>query len=331
MRPITALLLTALCAAPSTAALASAIPPNRISDIVVFGDSLSDAGNASIATFGLYPGPGYATRSVPGIPFAVGYYTNPQSGSGPAGLWIDQFAAKLGVADPVPVLSPFGGSNFAVGSATTGMTSPQDMVFQVDTYLLSHLFSASSSSLYTFWGGADDILGGGNPITAANNIAGEIQSVAAAGGKDFLWLNLPNLGDIPELSGMTAQQIAASVASQAFDAQWQTDVNQLDSLGINVIGVDVNALFSEIMSNPAAFGFTDVTHACMATLGCDPNTFLFWDGAHPTTYADSLIATLAYDDAFGASVTSTPEPPSIVLFGAACVGLLLARRRLAHI
>src|SRR6184192_3886946 len=91
------------------------------SDIFSFGDSLSDPGNASIATAGAFPGPGYATRSVPLVPFPVGYYTNPQSGSGPVGLWVDQFAAKVGVPDPLPFLAPLGGTNYSIGSADTAI------------------------------------------------------------------------------------------------------------------------------------------------------------------------------------------------------------------
>ena len=317
------LVVAATCAMSCGLASGATIPSGQINQITVFGDSLSDAGNVSIATFGVLPGAGYATRSVPGVPFAVGYYTNPQSGSGPAGLWVDQLAGKIGVSDPVPILSPLGGSNYAVGSATTGGSLPQDMPNQLFLFLASHLGSAPSNSLYTFWGGADDIFDGSSPIAAADNIAGQIQSVASAGGKDFLWLNLPGLGEVPDLSGNTAAQIAANLASQAFDAEWLKDVNQLDSLGINVIGVDVNTLFDQILADPSAFGFTNVTSACDVTVGCDPNTFLYWDGRHPTTYADSLLATLAYDNAFGASTAPTPEPPSLMLLGAAALGMMV--------
>src|SRR4051812_24386777 len=116
MRLGTLTLAAALFAAPCHSAFAASF-----SAIYSFGDSLSDAGNASIATSGVFPGPGYATRSVPLVPIPVGYYTNPQVGSGPAGLWIDQLAAKLGVTDPQPALAPLGGTNFAIGSADTGV------------------------------------------------------------------------------------------------------------------------------------------------------------------------------------------------------------------
>jgi phospholipase/lecithinase/hemolysin len=199
---------------------------------------------------------------------------------------------------------------------------------QVGAFLLAHLTGASSNALYTFWGGSNDVLTGANPITAADNIASEIQSVAADGGHDFLWLNLPGLGHIPDLSGTPAGQAAANLSSEAFDAEWLADLNHLDALGINVIGVDVNSLFNQILADPGAFRFSNVTSACNMTVGCDPNTFLYWDGEHPTTYADSLVATLAYDDAFGPA-SSTPEPPTILLVGAAAIGLLMLRRRAA--
>lgn len=327
MRLGSVLLLTALFAGSMDVALASTIPPGSVTGLTVFGDSLSDSGNASITLLGAVPGNGYYYRNLPGVPFPVGEYTNPPVGSGPTGIWIDQFAAKTGLSS-TPFLA--GGSNFAAGSATTSGLLPQDMNNQVSLFLLTHLFSASSSSLYTFWGGADDIFNSLTPAAgtaAANNIAAEIQQVAAAGGKNFLWLNLPDLGDVPELAGNTPAQIAANLASQAFDAQWAADLALLDSSGINVIGVDINTLFNEILQNPGAFGFTDVTHECMTTTGCDPNTFLYWDGIHPTSYADSLVAALALDDAFG-TAAPTPEPPTWMMLGVAAVGLFLLRRRM---
>jgi phospholipase/lecithinase/hemolysin len=307
-------------------ALASPISPGQVTQIVAFGDSLTDAGNASIATFGLIPGAGYATRSVTGIPFPVGYFTNPQTGGGPSGLWIDQFAAKLGVADPSPALAPLGGSNYAVAGALTGGATLGDMQTQVDAFLTTHPTGAPSTALYTMWGGSNDIFAAQNPVTAADNIAAEIKGVAADGGHNFLWFNLPNLGETPSLSGNPAEAAATNLASQAFDQEWATQVSNLDSLGINVIGVNVDTLFNAILADPAAFGFSNVADACNATPGCNPNTFLYWDDVHPTTYADSLVANLAYQDAFGGPATATPEPPTVTLLALGGAGLLLLWR-----
>jgi len=324
------LLVVAAFATSCSVALASTISTGQVTQIVAFGDSLSDAGNASIATLGTVPGPGYATRTVTGIPFPVGYFTNPQTGAGPSGLWIDQFAAKVGVADPSPVLAPLGGSNYAVGGALTGSANFGDMQNQVNLFLATHPGSASSTALYTFWGGSNDIFASQNPITAADNIAAQIKQVAADGGHNFLWLDLPSLGEIPSLNGIPAASAAADLATQAFDLEWATQVSSLDSLGINVIGVNIDTLFSDILANPSAYGFSNVSDACNTTPGCDPNTFLYWDDAHPTTYADSLVANLAYQDAFGAPV-ATPEPPTVTLFALGGIGLLLLWRSRRHL
>jgi phospholipase/lecithinase/hemolysin len=323
MRLKIGLLIASAFATSFSAALAATISPGQVSQIVTFGDSLSDAGNASIATLGAAPGPGYATRPVPGIPFPVGYFTNPQSGGGPSGLWIDQFAAKLGIADPSPALAPLGGSNYAVGSALTGSANPADMQNQVNLFLATHPGTASPTALYTLWGGAEDIFAAQNPITAADNIATQIQELAADGAQNFLWFNLPNLGETPLVSGIPAAAAAANLASQAFNQEWALQVANLDSLGINVIGVNIDTLFNQILANPAAFGFSNVVAACNATPGCNPNTFLYWDTLHPTTYADSLVANLAYQDAFGSPVA---EPPTVTLLALGAAGLLVLWR-----
>ncbi len=321
MRLKTILLLTAALTTPCSLAFASNIPLNQVTQIVAFGDSLSDNGNASIATGGAFPGPGYATRTVPFVPFPVGYFTNPQFAGGPAGVWVDQLAALLHLPDPAPALSPLGGTNFAVGSALTGNANPQDMANQIALFLALNGGAAPANALYTLWGGANDIQDALNPVTAADNIAAEIGALAAAGGKNFLWLNLPDLGNIPAFAGNPLAAAAANAASQAFDLEWASQLGNLQGIGINVVGVDVETLFNAIQSNPGAYGLNNVTTPCAITPNCNPNTALFWDAEHPTTAGHELVADLAFNTAVA------PEPSTWILVGTSFIGLAGVVRR----
>jgi phospholipase/lecithinase/hemolysin len=271
-----------------------------INQLVVFGDSLSDNGNAAIAQGGTVPG-NYASNA-----YTDGPNTTPPT-AGPFGLWVDQLAPKLGVSDPTPFLA--GGTNYAIASALTGSNGLDGVSDQLNYFGASHLGGAPADALYTFWAGANDIAAGSNPTTAADNIYANIQTIAAGGGKTFLWLNLPVL----------------SPASGVFDAEWAVDLAKLQSQGIDVIGVDVETLFGQILANPLAYGFTDITDPAQGTSG-NPNNYLFWDSSdHPTTAADALVADLAFAD-LTADLTATPEPSSMAFALCGLLTLLFAMK-----
>jgi phospholipase/lecithinase/hemolysin len=291
---------------------------SSVDQIISFGDSLSDNGNAANALGGQFVYNGNANYAKNAA--TDGPNTNPPTAI--QGLWIDQFASKVGLADPqpfvglsrtTPVLNP-NGTNFAVASAQTG-TNPNFNLStaltthevpytadQVGVYNTFHAATANPNALYTFWAGGDDILNVKNPITAANNIMANIQTLAGEGGKYFLWIELPDLGTVPALASDPLLSAAATVASNAFNVTFQADVALLKGQGLTVIPVDVNTLFGNIPLNTStpAQGMT----------GVNPDLYAFWDGIHPTTAADSLIADLAVTDFRASGLTAVPEPVS---------------------
>jgi outer membrane lipase/esterase len=327
----------------AAAVLGSSCFAASFSQMFVFGDSLSDNGNAYIASLGVFPGPNYGKN-----PSGYGFYsdgpntTPPTPTGGPVGLWVDQLAPKLGVADPLPFLPPSGGTNFAVASGETGTAHPQDMQSVLNNYFLP-LYGghAPSNALYTLWGGSNDInhaLASG-PVaavaagkTAADNVESEIMTLHANGGQTFLWLNLPNLGQTPgAIAAGIAVQTEANLATAAFNQEYALDLQTLITDGIHVIPVDINALFNAILLNPSAYGFADTTDGCISVTGytsanpcsppTNPNTYLFWDDEHPTTAADALVANAAL-------AALVPEPTTYALMLIGGCGLLAVRRRL---
>jgi phospholipase/lecithinase/hemolysin len=84
----------------------------------------------------------------------------------------------------------------------------------------------------------------------------------------------------------------------------------------------VYALLEEMLADPSAFGFVNIDTPAQG-LSVDPNTYLFWDGVHPTTEGHYWVANLAYQD------LTTPELPTSLLLGTAvlAVALMFARRQ----
>ena len=265
---------------------AQIIPP----EIVAFGDSLSDTGNKSDAT-----------------------NTAAESGMGIGGVWVVQLAAMYG---QTLTQSSSGGTDYAQGGAvTSGLTN------QVNSYLNKNSGSASSTALYTFSAGGNDILNNlkNNPdtvaVTAADNIESQINSLVNAGAKNFLWLNMFPINLTPDVYGNATVAEAVS----AFNIEWTADVAALRSEhpNIDLVGLDFYGFALNLGNNSAALGFTNTTQAwnaakasvpySKASSNPDSDKFVFWDNLHPTTHVDQLLA----EDAYNA--LQVPEPASWAL------------------
>jgi phospholipase/lecithinase/hemolysin len=295
---------------------------DSLSQLVVFGDSLSDTGNVYIATGGLEPAPPLYT---------AGLYTDGPdsvpSTSGPLGVWVQQLAGMMGVTSPGPSLA--GGTNYAFGGALTGY----DPTFgsggvpyvgdQVNLYLASHTTGIPSNALYVFWAGANDLFSGVTPATAVANLSANISTLYADGAREFLWLDMPPLGNTPDIIGL-GETALFNQLSEEYNADWLATISLLDAEDpdIKIVGADVYALVEGMLADPLGYGFVNVDTPAQG-LNVNPNTYLFWDGVHPTTEGHYWVANVAYRD------LTTPELPASLLLGTAVIagGFVFGRRQ----
>jgi phospholipase/lecithinase/hemolysin len=281
--------------------------------IVVIGDSLSDTGNDTAVSTATY-GPGAAVPA-PISGYTQGRFTDGADTLPPAtlyrGVWVEQLAAML-AAKPAVLNSLAGGSDYAYGFAFTGtgttaftygpgnaLSFPvNNMGLQLSTYLATSP-TITSKTLFVIWGGANDLLNATSSAqitTAVTNELGIIQTLIAAGATDFLVVNLPPLGAVPRLNTLGATAVAATQSAAAFNAGLASGLAALPaanpSAKLHIFPLDVYTLFNNIIAAPTTYGFADIKD--MSQLAAvNPDTYLFWDGLHPTTAGHHLIATTA--------------------------------------
>jgi phospholipase/lecithinase/hemolysin len=278
------------------------------SDLVVFGDSLSDAGN------------GFALNGQPPSP----PYFQGRASDGP--VWVERLAPLIGV--PVPTASAPGGANatdYAYYNArTTGGTIPS-VGQQVQTYLASH--TPSAADLFTIQGGADDFSAGVlDATTPAHAIRDDVSALIGAGARHVLVMNLPPLGKTPAFLGTPLEAFATSL-SGSYDMTLATDLAALRTAHPDAMIslLDADALFRQVIANPVAYGLSDVSHPALTgtppTAGPDADQHLFWDTGHPTATGHQLLANAAAAD--------VPEPVALVVVLITAVTLLRPRTRSA--
>ena len=312
-------------------ALVSTVAPLRAASfdqLIVFGDSLSDNGNLAEAA-----GPGVlAARNYDPFRVTDGPSTAPSTAI--TGVAVEQLNSLLGLPPLTPAL--LGGTNYAWAFAKTGFQSfdPATLTtpgtgLQVASYLTAHP-TASPSSLFVLWAGANDLLAGTTPgaielagRVAIANLSAQLGALLNAGAQNIAWFNLPDLSFTP--AGAASGLLASALhdASVQFRSDWNTTLQRYQSLYPNakLTGVDVFGTFLSITTNPAAYGFTHVTPPAQG-LAVNPDDFLFWDSLHPTTRGHQVLAGVAFQ-----ALQAVPEPSTYGVFGATALLAALVFRR----
>ncbi|HZC34128.1 MAG TPA: SGNH/GDSL hydrolase family protein [Chthoniobacterales bacterium] len=253
------------------AALGFSIGSARAAQLVVFGDSLSDNGNT------------LAAAGVPQPPYYSGRFTN-----GPN--WVDYFT-NLAQLPPATAYLQNHGTNFAVGGSTSPLLGTQ-----ITAYLAANGGRANKDDLFAIWIGGNDFRAGVNPTTTLDSIQSGLALLRSAGAEKIVLLDLPDISLTPDI-------IAAGGAVAQAAKQFVTTVNtslqsrillQAFLLGIKLTYVDVNATFTQIVERPVLFGFSNSSGAAFNTrtgvVQPNPNSYVFWDGFHPTTPVHYICA-----------------------------------------
>jgi outer membrane lipase/esterase len=319
------------------------------SDMIVFGDSLSDSGQ--------FPDPERLVQGELGSLRFTNRVGPEYRAPAPYGeVSTQRLADALGLAPLLPSTSVIrgqlglpDGTNYATGGYTTddivaSITQPEGSVVsrsgltlrKRDGYLVSR-DSADPEALYYINGGGNDFLDGlitqpADAIESADTLAMGIDALITAGARTIVVSNLPDVGESP--AGLaTGQREEFSSLVQSYNRALGERLARYDG-EVDIIRLNVPSLFNEVTGSPAEFGLaTDIPLAdvCFSDPVCDTSTYglasespdssrlLFYDTVHPTTAGQEILADYAY-----ALITA---PQLLALSGELAVGSLAAQQQ----
>jgi outer membrane lipase/esterase len=294
------------------------------SQVIVFGDSLSDSGqfpDLESLALGEVGSLRFTNRLGPTF-LAPSPYDEVST---------QRLADALGLGPLLPstsivrdLLGLPDGTNYATGDYTTGdilasITRPDGSVVSRagltarsrDGYLIE-VGAADPEALYYLNGGGNDFLDGlvTDPAAArasAGTLADGIDALVAAGARTIVVSNLPDVGATPA-GAVSGQRDAFSALTQVFNQALGERLARHDGR-VSIIRLDVGALFDEVIGAPADFGLAadvalpdvcfsvpvcDVSAYGLAAGNPDPSRLLFNDTVHPTAAGQQILADYAY-------------------------------------
>ncbi|MCS7033179.1 MAG: SGNH/GDSL hydrolase family protein [Phycisphaerae bacterium] len=268
------------------------------------------------------------------------------------GVWHEHLAKRLGLDPATPSLAggenyAYGGAETGNGTGNFGITTH---LRQQVSQFIGNRQQIPSDRLYLVWAGGNDLVNAAQAsnatpqtidaakTTAISNLKAAITSLYNKGARKFLWPNLPPLEKTPEIAklnvadqpGPQARFHAVKKATGDFKADQAAAVTALQQNlpEIQIALLDVFTQFNDLVSNPRNYNLENVDAPFVTTslsgisvtgsqnrlsVGKNPDTWIFWDSLHPTSYIHSLIGRSAE--------ARVPEPSLLapLLWMLACV------------
>lgn len=274
------------------------------SDLIVFGDSLSDVGNTQFTTSnGLLA---FFAPDTPGHAYFNGRFSN-------GWVWSDWAASVLTPNEPLTPQRQ-GGDNFAFGGARTEGTDfltdifIDDLATQIDTF--TNTRTGDANALYTLFIGANDFFQDSESMpvdqidfmTPAQRVGNAFDDLYATGARNFLLFNLPWLGLTPTYNS-TPDAADWNTLSQNYNQQLSVEADLFEQAhpDATLFEIDTAALFNSLVDNAVELGFTNLTDSAAPGLEAGDNgyntnliaanidEYLFFDGVHPTARVHELL------------------------------------------
>jgi outer membrane lipase/esterase len=276
--------------------------------LYVFGDSLSDTGNL------------YKLIGQPPPPYYEGRFSN-----GP--VWVEYLPGLTGLSFTTANDYAYGGAY--TGDLTYGGTNYGDNIEDasipganlpgVNDELTQ--FAATGqrfgrNDVVTLWIGANNYFFYSNFVeadpadataivtqavtTTVGQLTSDATTLIGLGARTLIVPNLPDLGVTPDYNSSAQSAALGDAFSINHNTVMPVYMEMLhQQTGANIIVLNEEQLLNTVIANPAAYGFSNVTQACIDVATCvtgstaTQNTYLFWDGVHPTTAAQDIIAKYA--------------------------------------
>lgn len=316
--------LAAACLLASASSVALAAP---YSGFIVFGDSLSDAGQ--FEDVGGPPGSTIRFTNRVGPTFQPG---NGEVFAPNATMFLSErlgFGPLTGSTSPVNfALGIPDGTNYAVGGNTTSQIfdsitgSGEGSVVEETNgtnlrtrpgflvELANNGQSLDPNTLFYVNGGGNDFLDGlilsiPQAQASATRLGDSVRALDAAGAR---YIIVPLLGDVSQTPFALGLGISGFIEPlvSAFNGEL---VNQLSGINAEIIPLNIPLFVREALANPTAFGLDPNENLSLVCFnGCanesptnginsatpDPSRLLFNDGVHPTAAGQQIVADYAY-------------------------------------